>query len=209
MRQQYSKLAIFGGTFNPIHCGHLIAAEAVREKLQLDRVIFMTSGRPPHKNDEHLASAEDRYEMVRSAIASNPYFEASRIELDRKGYTYTVDTLRTLKKEYGDTTRLYFIIGTDIVDELTTWKEYENVFKLCEFVTVLRPGYDRSKLDTDIKRLKEQYNVGIHVVTIPLIDISSTDIRERCTLGRSIKYLVTDATEQFIIQHKLYGQNEA
>ena len=208
MRQKINKLGIFGGTFNPIHYGHLIAAEAVRERLQLDKVIFMTSGRPPHKNDEQVADAEDRYEMVKQAIASNPYFEASRIELDRKGYTYTVDTLRALKQEYGDSTRLHFIIGADIVDELTTWKEYENVFRLCDFAAVLRPGYDRTKLEADIQRLKEQYGVGIHTVTIPLIDISSTDIRERCALGRSIRYLVTDDTERFIIQHGLYGRNQ-
>jgi nicotinate-nucleotide adenylyltransferase len=208
MLQQFNKLGILGGTFNPIHNGHLIAAESVRESLKLDKVIFMTSGRPPHKNDEQVADAEDRYEMVRRAIASNPYFEASRIELDRKGYTYTVDTLRALKEKYGDSTKIYFIIGADIVDELTTWKEYENVFKLCEFAAVMRPGYNTSKLEADIKRLKEQYDVGIHTVTIPLIDISSTDIRERCAVGRSIKYLVTDETERYILQHDLYKKDQ-
>lgn len=208
MLQQYNKLGILGGTFNPIHNGHLIAAESVRESLELDKVIFMTSGRPPHKNDERLADAEDRYEMVKRAIASNPCFEASRIELDRKGYTYTVDTLRALKEEYGDSTRIYFIIGADIIDELTTWKDYENVFRLCEFAAVMRPGYDKSKLVTVMKRLNEQYGVGIHTVTIPLIDISSTDIRERCALGKSIKYLVADDTERFILQHGLYVHNQ-
>lgn len=208
MLQQFNKLGILGGTFNPIHNGHLIAAESVRESLKLDKVIFMTSGRPPHKNDEQVADAEDRYEMVRRAIASNPYFEASRIELDRKGYTYTVDTLRALKEKYGDSTRIYFIIGADIIDELTTWKEYENVFRLCEFASVMRPGYDKGKLEADIERLKERYGVCIHTVTIPLIDISSTDIRKKCALGRSIKYLVADETESYIMQHGLYKQNQ-
>lgn len=206
MQQGFSKIGILGGTFNPIHCGHLIIAEAVREKFCLDRVLFIPSGQPPHKPDTEVIGAEHRYEMVRRAVASNSFFEASRVEIDREGYTYTINTLKVLREEYGTDTGLFFIIGADIIPELNIWKEFESVFKLCEFIAVLRPGHDRKTIEADIEQLKRDYKLKIYMTETPLTDISSSDIRERCSMGKSIKYLVPDSTENYIKAKGLYRQ---
>ena len=206
MQQGFSKIGILGGTFNPIHCGHLIIAEAVRERFCLDKVLFIPSGQPPHKPDDEVIDAEYRYEMVRRAVASNRFFETSRVELDREGYTYTINTLRTLREEYGADTGLFFIIGADVIPELTTWKDFDLVFKLCEFIAVLRPGHDRKSFETDIRQIKNNYDIKINITDAPLIDISSSDIRERCSRGNSIKYLVTEGVEEYIYSEGLYRQ---
>ncbi len=198
------KIGIMGGTFNPIHNGHLIVTEDVRVKCGLDRVLFITSGQPPHKPNSEVIDADHRYEMVRRAVSSNPFFEASRIEIDRNGYTYTVNTLQQLRIEYGAGTDLYFIIGADIIPELISWREYEKVFQLCEFIAILRPGHDWSALNAQIKINEEKYGVRIHPVDSHLVDISSTDIRERCKRGESIKYLVPDEVEEYILAKGLY-----
>lgn len=198
------KIGIMGGTFNPIHNGHLIVTEDVRVKCGLDLVLFITSGQPPHKPDSEVIDANHRYEMVRRAVSSNPFFEASRIEIDRSGYTYTVNTLQQLKKEYGVGTDFYFIIGADIIPELVTWREHEKVFQLCEFIAILRPGHDWPVLNAQIKDNEEKYGVRIHPVDSHLVDISSTDIRERCKRGETIKYLVPDEVEEYIMAKGLY-----
>ncbi len=198
------KIGIMGGTFNPIHNGHLIVTEDVRVKCGLDRVLFITSGQPPHKLKSEVIDAIHRYEMVRRAVSSNPFFEASRIEIDRGGYSYTVNTLRQLKKEYGDGVDFYFIIGADIIPELITWREYEKVFQLCDFIAILRPGHDWPALSAQIKSNEENYGVRIHPVDSHLVDISSTEIRERCKRGESIKYLVPDEVEDYIKTKGLY-----
>ena len=204
MRQGYNKIGILGGTFNPVHCGHLIIAEAVREGYSLDTVLFIPSGQPPHKPDGEVIDGEHRYEMVRRAVASNRFFEASRSEIDWKGYTYTVNTLMALGEKYGADTRLYFIIGADVIPELTTWREFEKVFGLCEFIAVLRPGNERTAFEEGIRRLAEKYAARIHSIEAPLVDISSTSIRERCAGGKSIKYLVPEGVEEYIHSEGLY-----
>ena len=206
MKQGFNKIGILGGTFNPIHCGHLIIAETVRENFRLDKVLFIPSGQPPHKPDDEVIDAEYRYEMVRRSVASNPFFKASRVEIDRAGYTYTVNTLQTLKEELGTNTGLYFIIGADIIPELTSWKEYTSVFKLCEFIAVLRPGHERRTFETEIEQLKKDYSIKIEMTEAPLIDISSSDIRKSCTSGKSIKYLVMEGVEEYIRAEGLYGK---
>lgn len=206
MQQGFSKIGILGGTFNPVHCGHLIIAEAVRESFCLDKVLFIPSGQPPHKPDNEVINPEHRYEMVRRAVASNRFFEAARVEIDRVGYTYTINTLQTLREQYGNHTGLFFIIGADVIPELTTWKEFRSVFELCEFIAVLRPGHERSTFEATIERLKRDYDVKISMTETPLIDISSSDIRERCSKGKSIKYLVVDGTEEYIRKKGLYRQ---
>jgi nicotinate-nucleotide adenylyltransferase len=198
------KIGIMGGTFNPIHNGHLIVTEDVRVKCGLDQVLFIASGQPPHKPDSEVVDANHRYEMVRRAISSNPFFQASRIEIDRGGYTYTVDTLQQLRIEYGAGADFYFIIGADIISELVTWREYEKVFRMCEFIAILRPGHDWTALNAQIKSNEERYGVRIHPVDSHLVDISSTDIRERCRRGESIKYLVPDEVEEYIMEQGLY-----
>jgi nicotinate-nucleotide adenylyltransferase len=202
-RQPQLKIGIMGGTFNPIHYGHLIVAEDVREKCRLDKVLFVPSGQPPHKPDSEVISAEHRYQMVRLAVESNPFFEASEIEKDRAGLTYTINTLQELKRIYGDAS-IYFIIGADVAGELITWKEYEKVFQMCEFIAVWRPGYDKSAFASAVEFNEKNLGAKIWTVQSRAIDISSTDIRERCKRSKSIKYLVPDRVEEYINAHGLY-----
>jgi nicotinate-nucleotide adenylyltransferase len=201
------RIGIMGGTFNPIHNGHLIIAEDIREKTGLDKVLFIPSGQPPHKPGYEVADAEHRFEMVRRAVCSNRHFEASRIEIDRDGPTYTINTLQELRESYGEETAIYFIIGADVVYELDTWREYETVFRLCDFIAVMRPGFDESEFSGMIRRLSAEKGARIHPVPSCLVDISSTDIRERCSTGRSIKYLVPEPVEEYIIGKGLYRGN--
>lgn len=204
MTRLKGKTGIFGGTFNPIHNGHLIIAESVREQFGLDKVLFIPSGQPPHKRDPEVAGPERRFEMVQLAIGSNPCFEASRMEIDRAGFTYTVNTLQELRAEYGSETDLYFIIGADIVPELVTWKDFMRVFELCEFIAVLRPGFDKEAFNREIGRIVENYGAVIHTVDARLIDISSTEIREKNSAGESIRYLVPDGVREYIDKEGLY-----
>jgi len=202
--KRYKKIGISGGTFDPVHHGHLIAAQEIRERLELDKVLFIPVGLPPHKKNQRVTEPEHRYNMVLEAIRSNPFFEASRIEIDRGGYTYTIDTLLNLKVIYGDDTRLFFIIGADVVPELVTWKRFEEVFKLCEFVAVNRPGSQREGFFESVRYLKERYSAIIHTIMLPSIEISSTDIRNRVKNGRTIKYLVPESVEKYIYENGLY-----
>lgn len=198
------RIGISGGTFDPIHNAHLIIAEEIREMFGLDKVIFVPSGRPPHKQGAGRASAEDRYRMVELAVAGNPRFEPCRIEIGREGYSYTVDTVSELKGFYGEDARFFFITGADVVPELESWKDYRRVFTLCEFIVAMRPGYDRERFDSEIKRLKDVYGAEIHIAETSLIDISSTALRERLEQGKTIKYLVPEKVEEYISQKGLY-----
>ncbi len=198
------KIGIMGGTFNPPHFGHLLAAEAAREGLGLQKVLFIPTGNPPHKNDNELAEAVDRFHMVELAVSSNPWFEAIRIEINRKGNTYSVDTLNELKKVYGNDVSLYYIVGADIVNELTTWKNYETVFSLCEFIAVTRPGFDIHSLSEPIRQFISDDLLKLRIMKIPMLEISSSDIRERLGEGRSIRYLTPDDVEKYIAENRLY-----
>jgi nicotinate-nucleotide adenylyltransferase len=204
MKEPGIRLGISGGTFDPIHYGHLIVAEEIRETNGLDRILFIPSGKPPHKRNLEVSGAEQRFSMVEAAIRKNPYFEVSRIEIDREGYTYTVDTLEQLKEIYGRETKLYFIIGADVVHDLLTWKNYEKVFSLCEFIAVQRPGYTSSSFIKTVEDLETAYSAQIHTFIGPLIDISSTMIRERAASGKSIKYLLPEEVEKYILDNGLY-----
>ena len=165
--QEARKIGIMGGTFNPIHNGHLIVAEDVREQCGLDRVLFIPSGQPPHKPDSGVIDSVHRYEMVRLAVKSNPYFEASRVEVDRSGLTYTINTLQELKQIYGEGTVFYFIIGADIVEELITWREHKKVFEMCDFIAVLRPGHDNSAFESAIEQNRNDHGVRDTASAIP------------------------------------------
>lgn len=199
-----SRIGIMGGTFNPIHIGHLIAANEVREKFGLDKVLFIPTGMPPHKPDSEVIDPERRFMMVKLAVGSNAAFEASRIEIDREGCTYTVNTLLELREMYDSETSFFFIIGADVVPELTTWREFEKVFGLCEFIAVLRPGCSESGFIDGIRQLREKWGAMIHPVQSRLIGVSSTEIRDRVMKGASIKYLVPEAVENYIRENGLY-----
>lgn len=206
MQDRLKNIGILGGTFDPVHYGHLIIAEEVREKFNLDMVVFIPTGMPPHKAQIKVSHVRHRFNMVCDAVNTNPYFEASSIEMERSGYTYTIDTLMKLKEIYGDDSRLHFIIGADIIWDLLTWKEYKKVFLMCEFIAVLRPGFKRDSLLGEVGRLKEVYAAKIHALDIPLIEISSTIIRQKARDGRSIKYLVPECVEAYINKNKLYSE---
>lgn len=199
-----SKYAIMGGTFDPIHIGHLFAAEEVRVKLGCQKVIFIPSGNPPHKKEQVLTDSSHRYAMTLLATASNPNFEVSDIEIKRNGYTYTLDTVKKLKGYYGLDVELLFITGADALLEIETWYKVEELLKLCSFVAVTRPGYDKSKLEQKLAHLQSKYNSSLYIVDVPGLSISSTDLRSRVLQGTSIKYLVPENIENYIREHNLY-----
>jgi len=207
MGNSEKRVGILGGTFDPIHIGHLIIAEQIREEFQLDKVIFIPSGNPPHKKLQTVTDAEHRYNMVCEALKGNPYFEVSRIEIDRKGYTYTIDTLNDLKEQNQENAHMYYIIGADVLYDLLTWKDYTKVFEVCEFIAALRPGKDRDGFRERIRYLEKNFSAKIHEADISLIEVSSTMVRERVKQNRSVKYLVPEAVEDYIKRNRLYRDN--
>ncbi len=198
------RLGIAGGTFDPIHIGHLIIAEVARQECELDKVLFIPTGVPPHKTAYAVTPAAYRYEMVKMAIMDNPYFEISDIEVKREGFTYTVDTLRELKRIYPANVEFFFIIGSDTLPEVKGWREASLVVKYCHFVVYSRPGYD--VVEREIRFLRESMGASIYTVQGPLLDISSTDIRDRIEKGKSIRYLVPPLVEEYIYKNHLYMQ---
>ena len=196
------KIGIFGGSFNPIHTGHLIAAQETLDALKLDKVIFIPAGNPPHKSQSNLAAAEDRYEMVRLAIQDNPGFEISGMEMEREGKTYSFDTLVALKKQFDDID-MHFIIGFDTLKELHTWRNIQGIFNIVSFAVVNR-GNEAIEIKQWIEDRQRTYSGTIDYIPIPDIQISSTDIRHRIQDERSIKYLVPDAVEHYIKSRGLY-----
>jgi len=216
------KIGILGGTFNPIHYGHLAAAEEVWNRLELDQVLFVPSFLPPHKQDEVIPSAAQRQEMVALAIAGNPHFSLSDVEVKRAGMSYSIDTVQELLHLHP-ATDFYFITGLDSFLEIQTWKAWDRLLSLCRFIVLSRPGYAftdlasisfmqsaAEKLHALDQRVLPQtvLEVGrstVYLEQIPLYDISSTDIRHRVRRGRTIKYLLPESVETYIIKNKLYG----
>jgi nicotinate-nucleotide adenylyltransferase len=203
-KDKWKVLGIMGGTFNPIHYGHLVAAETARVDFNMEKIIFVPSSIPPHKMREGLIDARLRYEMTELAVASNPHFEVSSIELNRPGPSYTIDTILEFREIYGECCDIYFITGADAILEILSWKDIEHLLKLCTFVAVTRPGYDVHKLKQKIRDIQLKYGAAIHMLSGPGVAISSTEIRERCSKGKSIKYLVPELVEEFIIRTGLY-----
>lgn len=196
------KYGIFGGSFNPIHYGHLMICEYIKEEMGLDKVIFIPTGNPPHKELE--LSAEDRYEMVRLAISPNPDFEISDIETTRVKKSYTVDTIRELKKIYKEK-KLYFLIGLDSLFQLKTWMKIGDLSQEIEFVVALRPGYlDREEINKEIDFLRENFGTKINLIKTPLYEISSTDLRDRIREGKSLRYLIPKKVLDYIEESGFY-----
>ena len=198
------KLAIMGGTFDPIHIGHLVTAEEVRHEFGIDEVLFVPTGHPPHKSHMNMTTSEHRYLMTVLATAENPNFKVSRLEIEREGITYTVDTIKELKKIYGDKVKIYFITGADAVQKILTWKSPEELLTLCDFVAVTRPGYQKHELIAYVEELKRKYEVNIHFLEVPALAISSSNIRERINEMKPIKYLVPAEVENYIKKYNLY-----
>jgi len=199
---QSRRVGVIGGTFDPIHIGHLVIAEEARTCLGLGQMVFVPAGRPPHKLDHDVADAEQRWEMVGLAIADNPHFTASRVDIDRAGPCYSVETVRILQEAWGPETRVFFLIGSDSLSELPTWYQPDRLLRQCHVVAVGRPGYP---MDLDeVERVLPGAATLIRVLEAPVLDISSTEIRRRVREGRSIRYLVPAAVEQYIHEHGLY-----
>lgn len=196
-------LAIMGGTFDPIHYGHLVVAEQVRHSLKCDKVLFIPAAVPPHKTNNIITAVADRLAMTRLAVASNPWFEVSTLEIDRPGPSYTIDTVRQVKEIYQPE-QLYFITGADAVLEILSWKDVNNLLSLCKFIAATRPGYDLSNLQQKLKSLPREFFENIIPFYVPSLAISSTDIRERVRAGKPIKYLLPEAVERYIYDHLLY-----
>jgi nicotinate-nucleotide adenylyltransferase len=190
-----------GGTFDPIHHGHLVAASEVADSFALDEVIFVPTGQPWQKSQRAVSPAEHRYLMTVIATASNPRFTVSRVDIDRQSPTYTVDTLRDLRTQLGEKTDLFFITGADALSKILSWKDAEQVFDLAHFIGVTRPGFrlSDSGLPAD----------SVSLVQVPAMAISSTDCRNRVGAGQPIWYLVPDGVVQYITKHNLYRQPAA
>ena len=196
MTQRRSRLGVMGGTFDPIHHGHLVAASEVADRFGLDEVVFVPTGQPWQKAEEAVTPAEDRYLMTVIATASNPRFQVSRVDIDRGGPTYTVDTLRDLHAEYGAKAQLFFITGADALERILSWKDLDEALELAHFIGVTRPGFEL----TD-KHLPAD---SVSLVQVPAMAISSTDCRARVARGEPVWYLVPDGVVQYIAKRRLY-----
>ncbi|MCX5700843.1 MAG: nicotinate-nucleotide adenylyltransferase [Candidatus Omnitrophica bacterium] len=186
------KIGILGGTFNPVHIGHLILAEETREKLGLDKIIFVPTAMPPHKDSLDIASAKDRFNMLKLAIKSNKYFAISDVEIKRPGRSYTIDTIRELKSSYSND-ELYFIIGSDLLKYLNEWKDLKEIVKMVKFIAATRPGYPL-----------EQIPGYIQTLPIRAVDVSGFEVRTCSQKNKSFGYLVPDKVFDYIKKRKLY-----
>ncbi|MCI2264258.1 nicotinate-nucleotide adenylyltransferase [Sediminivirga luteola] len=189
-----------GGTFDPIHNGHLVAASEVAARFDLDSVVFVPTGQPWQKSHRMVTSAENRYLMTVIATASNPRFFVSRVDVDRPGATYTIDTLRDLRAEYGDEVELFFITGADALSQILTWKNVDEMFSLAHFVGVTRPGHELSSTGLPTGK--------VSLLEVPALAISSTDCRRRVQEGLPVWYLVPDGVVQHIAKHELYRSED-
>jgi nicotinate-nucleotide adenylyltransferase len=216
--RQPKRLGLFGGTFDPIHYGHLRAGEEVVEALTLTRLWFIPAAAPPHKASGKVTPFAGRYEMTRLAVGDHPVMAVSDIEGRRPGKSYSIETLRLIRQEYRPPWELYFILGLDAILEIQTWKDYAQLFTLCHFVVLDRPGYDRSQLGEVLGREVHpeftpleggtgfRHPSGFRVIfqEITQMDISATGIRRRVRQGRSIRYLLPEAVRGYIIEENLY-----
>ncbi len=191
-----SKVGILGGTFNPPHIAHLIAAECVRDQLKLNKILFIPAASPPHKTRVEIIPAEQRLQMVRLATKSNPLFEVSDIELHRVGMSFTIDTIIDLKSK-SPKDSYYFILGIDLLIEFDTWKNPDKILEECKIVAMNRPGFDLKAVDRELLN-------KVDLVNVPALDISSTAIRRRVEAGRSIRYLVPFEVEKYIKDNSIY-----
>ena len=187
------RIGILGGTFNPIHIGHLAIAQMAADKMCLEKVIFVPCNIPPHKNPGHVASSKDRFKMVRLAIKGNPLFEISDYEIKKAGPSYTIETLRYFKKVYNQGIKLFFIIGGDTLPQLRKWRYIGDIVNIATFIVVNRPG-----------RFRKTSDIPHYSVSMPGIEISSSYVRQCIFQKKTIKYFVPENVAQYIKKHQLY-----
>ena len=197
------RLGIMGGTFDPIHYGHLVTAQQALADLSLDVVVFMPSGRPAFKLDKRVADGDDRFNMTFLATSDNPSFYASRFEVEREGVTYTADTLELMRKVYPDNVEFYFITGADAVAEVVTWHDAGRIAELARFVGATRPGYDLENARRIIA--ESPYPFDVTYLVVPALAISSSYLRERAAAGQSLRYLTPDSVIGYLTTHCLYA----
>lgn len=197
------RMGIMGGTFDPIHNGHLVAAEQAFDDLDLDVVVFMPAGSPAFKQGKHVSSGEDRYAMTLLATSDNPHFLASRFEVDRAGITYTAETLELLSKVYPSNVELYFITGADAIADIVKWRDAHKIAELAHLVGATRPGYDLAHARKVIR--ESPYRFDVTYLEVPALAISSSYLRERVMAQQSLRYLTPDQVTGYIHKHRLYG----
>lgn len=225
------KFALFGGTFNPVHFGHLIIAEEIRQRFSLDRIYFIPSALPPHKSPERIASPLDRFLLVSLATVSNPSFFASSIEIDRGGKSYSVETVQNFRQQFGQEAKIYFLMGLDAFWEIATWKNFPELIASCKLIITSRPGMDLQDAVKNLPKILVNRHQGLRFafcpvkslqettpvvdqgedlffVEVPGIDISSTMVRSRALAGKSLRYLVPPLVEEYIKKHGLYSKGE-
>lgn len=198
-----SRIGIMGGTFNPIHFAHLILAESAYEELELDKVYFMPSKKPPHKLNESITGDEHRVQMIKLAIQNNPHFELSSMELEREGITYTADTLEELNKNYPQD-EFYFIMGADSLFQIEEWWNIEQIFRLAVIVAAVRDHTTYEKITGQMKYLTDSFHARIHLLSTPNMEISSKMLRQNIEKGKSVRYYVPDPVIRYIVEHGLY-----
>jgi nicotinate-nucleotide adenylyltransferase len=197
------RIGVIGGTFDPLHYGHLAAAEEVRVRMNLSKVLFVVAGIPPHKLNEEVTAVDHRVAMVELGIASNPHFQISRVDVDRPGPSYSVDTISILLGQYGRSTEIFFIMGLDSLVEVPTWHEPQRLIQSCHLVAVTRPGFD-----VDMRRLENSLpgiSSRVEIIDMPALDISSSDLQRRVSEGLPIKYQVPEEVERYINEQHLYN----
>jgi nicotinate-nucleotide adenylyltransferase len=202
-KENYPRLGIMGGTFDPIHRGHLKAAEIARKQFHLNKVIFVAAHCPPHKSIEDITPAEHRYAMVDLAIRDIPYFESSRIEMERSCPSYAGDTILALKKLYGDHWHFFFITGLDAILSIINWDRARTYPGICQFIAITRPGYNREEIE---KKIPEQFLPHLTIIEDPLLSISSTEIRARVKSSQSIEGMVPKDVQAYISKWRLYQE---
>ena len=199
------KLVVFGGTFNPPHIGHLLLAESALCELNADRIIFMPAGNPPHKNCKNVIDKKHRYEMVKLLTGDNDSFIVSNLEIDSEKKSYTADTLLKLKEMYHGTD-IYFIVGLDSFYEIEKWYRPDLIFERCIIAVSLRGGYDLCNFEQKEEYFKTKYNARIVKITMPIVEISSSDIRDRLSKGKSVRYMLTEKVLKYIKENDLYKE---
>jgi nicotinate-nucleotide adenylyltransferase len=190
------RIGVMGGTFDPVHHGHLVAASEVASEFGLEEVVFVPTGQPWQKSEREVSPAEDRYLMTVIATASNPQFTVSRVDIDRPGPTYTIDTLTDLRREYGETAEMFFITGADALAAIVGWHRADDLFQLAHFIGVTRPGHQLE--DPGFP------DGAVSLIEVPALAISSTDCRARVAAGEPVWYLVPDGVVQYISKRRLY-----
>jgi len=196
--------AILGGTFDPVHEGHIKLAKSVIKQTGAQKVLFIPSGNPPHKSEDIVTESVHRLNMLKIAVEGNDDFVVSTIEIDRKGKTYTIDTIKELREFFGENVKFFFVIGADALHYIRLWKDFETLLKICSFAAVARPGYNKSELEIDVNELKTKYNADVRIIEVSTIDVSSSEIRYNIKNGDIENNMINYKVMDYILNNGLY-----